>query len=81
MDDNGNGLCDCTLLWEDVAQPPRRDGLVALLRAQRHYRATEMIARQLALAEGVPLTRHRKRLMAEAARVIAARPGLARWRA
>jgi hypothetical protein len=53
--------------------------------AQRNYRAKEFLARQLALKAAGPLhvqylAGNHKRLMSEAARIIARSPGLARYR-
>ena len=76
----------CVLTWHGVLEPSSHRGAIdLLLRAQRHHRACKLVARQLALkAAGAMhahyLARHRKRLMAKAAELIARSPELARWR-
>jgi hypothetical protein len=75
----------CTLTWDDVARPPHPDPIGQWRRAERHYQAATLIARQLALREAGPkharyLARHRHRLMAEAADIIRSRAGFARYR-
>jgi hypothetical protein len=75
----------CVLTWQGVLAPQYRDAFVRWFRAQRHHRACEFVARQLALKAAGPMhqayfKKHRARLMAEAAGLIATSPELARWR-
>ena len=49
-------------------------------RHRRFANACEMVARTLALREAVDFAEHRHRLLTQATGIIAARPGLARWR-
>jgi hypothetical protein len=83
MHEDDNELC--TLRWEDVARPPNPYAIGQWFRAERHYQAVTLIARQLAFDAAGPtyaryLARHRHRLMAEAADIISSRPGFARYR-
>ena len=68
----------CTLTWNDVVAPGRRD-------AQRHALAVKAVARQLAFeiagaSWSTHLKKHRAKLMNEAADIIASRAGFVRWR-
>jgi hypothetical protein len=75
----------CVLTWEGVLEPQYRDAFVRWVRAQRYRRACEFVARQLALKAAGPMhqtyfKKHKARLIAEAAELIATSPELARWR-
>jgi hypothetical protein len=79
---------NCTLRWEDIAQPPSRN-LFIWRDAVRHRHAVMTVARQLAFKEtgevtaneiAAHLKEHQSRLIAEAEKVIQTRQGLARWR-
>jgi hypothetical protein len=75
----------CVLTWQGVLEPQYRDAFDRWFRAQRYSRACEFVARQLALKAAGAMhqayfKKHRARLMAEAAELIARSPELARWR-
>jgi hypothetical protein len=75
----------CVLTWHGVLEPQYRDAFDRWVRAQRYRRACEFVARQLALKAAGPMhqayfKKHKARLIAEAAELIATSPELARWR-
>jgi hypothetical protein len=75
----------CVLTWQGVLEPQYRYEFDRWLRAQRHHRACEFVARQAAFAAAGPqhqiyFRKNRARLMADAAALIAKSPELARWR-
>ena len=83
MRENENEIC--VLTWQGVLAPQYRDAFDRWFRAQRHYRASEFVARQAAFAAAGPqhqiyFRKNRARLMADAAALIARSPELARWR-
>jgi hypothetical protein len=72
----------CVLTWHGVFEPSRWD---RWLRAQRHRRACELVARQIALKEAGPkhqayFKKHRRKLIAVAAALIVSSPSFERWR-
>jgi len=74
----------CTLRWEDISTPPTQN-LFVWRDAVRHHNAQIALARQIALKEAgsqwpTYFKKHRAKLMAEAADIIATRPGFAAWR-
>ena len=75
----------CVLTWQGVLEPQYRNAFDRWLRAQRHHRACEFVARQAAFAAAglqhqIYFRKNRARLMAEAVELIARSPELARWR-
>jgi len=75
----------CVLTWQGVLTPQYQDAFDRWLRAQRHHRACEFVARQAAFAAAgsqhqIYFKKNRTRLMADAAALIATSPELVRWR-
>lgn len=73
----------CTLTWDDIHRPPDKN-LFVWRDAVRHHNAQTLLARQAAFAaagmHADSFKKNKARLMAEAADIIASRPGFARWR-
>jgi hypothetical protein len=83
MHEYENEICDLT--WQRVLTQKYRDAFDRWFRVQRHHRACAFVARQLAFKQAGPMhkayfKKHRARLTAEAAALIAKSPELARWR-